>query len=209
MLATIIMLSLLLSMYAQADAAKPFTFRGITFETTKDEILELEQARADVGWVSPVSIRVDNIDLGVIKAEHLLYLFKDAENPQRLTQINYDLYGNSKEGEALSFYNSITDLYIEKYGEPMYTEKELSRPFFNALEGLTVAIPTQEENVKNSIPHFSEWLFDSDGYWVSVVAYHKYYPKYQFHEVKVTYISVPYSVTDALDDKYNQVIDSI
>ena len=65
----------------------------------------------------------------------------------------------------------------------------------------------KDSDFAGSIPQFSEWLFDSDGYWVDVVVFEKYYPAHLFYEVAAIYSVVPYSVTDAIQDAYEQEVE--
>ena len=191
------------------EPAPKFMFRGITFDSTKDEIIEMEQSKGSKIVELPVNLRIDNIDLNVVTAESLLYVF-DKENPTKLNEIRYKIYGNTSQGEANLLFDKINTLYIDKYDTPLFTKEDSERPVFSDLgkntAGLISGPAYKDSDFVGEIPQFSEWLLDSDGYWVDVVVFEKYYPAHLFYEVAVIYTVVPYSVTDAIQEAHDQAV---
>ena len=137
-LATVLLLSLAGCSTANDPSASPaepeeeeklFTFRGVSFNSTKAEIKEAEEK---IDFEGPHGLRIDNINLQVpYKNEmpYLFYYFEDEGDDALLTYIQYRVYGDFSRATDASRYETVNSLFIEKYGMPLYTNSDYERPF--------------------------------------------------------------------------------
>lgn len=190
------------------EEEKLFTFRGVSFNSTKAEIKEAEEK---IDFEGPHGLRIDDVNLQVTyenRMPYLFYYFEDEGDDALLTYIQYRVYGNTRSVDAISRYETVNALFIEKYGTPLYTNSDYERPVFNTLEGNTASLidgpAYKESDFIGSVPYFSEWLFESGEYWVDVVVYVKHYPKHLYYETSVMYTKVPGSLINGIVDSYNE-----
>ena len=173
---------------------EPFTFRGITFASTRDEIKEVEGD--NISFESSILMRVFDVNLGGYSCD-LFYNFHDETNEQKLTSILYRVYDfggskvNEKKPEAELAFETISTLYTQKYGAPQYTSADTSRPCFNKLDwntDYTIEGPAYKpEAFVGDIEAFYEWLVPDGDDMVDIVVYQKYYPKHIERVVSVLY----------------------
>lgn len=174
---------------------EPFTFRGITFASTRDEIKEVEGD--NISFESSILMRVLDVNLGGYNCQ-LYYNFHDETNEQKLTSILYRVYGfgggskvNEKKPEAELAFETIATLYTQKYGAPQYTSADTSRPCFNKLDWNTDYMAEgpayKPEAFVGDIEAFYEWLVPDGDDMVDIVVYQKYYPKHMQRVVSVLY----------------------
>lgn len=171
---------------------EPFTFRGITFASTRDEIKEVEER---IDYESPTSLVIWKINIGGYEST-LRYNF-DENNDQKLTSIHYLVYlfGGSKVdkklSEAESAFETTSALYTEKYGTPQYTQADSSRPHFNKLdwntENMMEGSAYKPDSFAGTVEAFSEWLVPDGDDMVDIVVYQKYYPAHMSRVVSIMY----------------------
>ena len=193
-----------------------FTFRDISFNSTKDEIIAAEEARNSEIVQLPINVRIDNVDFPNVRVWHLLYVFNE-NNPNQLVEARYSFSTNTAadimqdKTQAIKCFEKVNAYYEQKYNSPIFTEEELERPAFNTLEKNTSSVIMQEKYQRGTIHKFSEWLFDSDGYYVDIVVFLKTYTEYDFYEVKAIYSKVEYSTvreyTNTLSPEQQRVLD--
>lgn len=174
-------------------ANEPFTFRGITFASTRDEIKEVEGD--NISFEGPTMMRA-SVTLGGYNCG-LFYNFHDESDEQRLTSIRYMVYfyGGSKvnkhKSEAELAFETISTLYTQKYGVPQYTSADTSRPCFNKLDWNTDYMMEgkayKPEDFAGDVEAFSEWLVPDGDDMVDIVVYQKYYPAHMIRVVSVMY----------------------
>ena len=175
---------------------EPFTFRGITFASTRDEIKEVEGD--NISFESSILMRVLDVKLGGYNC-WLCYNFHDKSDEQKLTSILYQVYGHTHGGteiykekpEAELAFETIATLYTQKYGAPQYTSADMSRPCFNKLDWNTDYMDEgpayKPEAFAGDIEAFYEWLVPDGDDMVDIVVYQKYYPKHMQRVVSVLY----------------------
>lgn len=199
---------------SSAPANEPFTFRGITFASTRDEIKEVEGD--NISFEGPSMMRAF-VTLGGYDCG-LHYNFHDESNEQRLTSILYEVYftgergihGGSKVNEwkpdAELAFETISTLYTQKYGVPQYTSADTSRPRFNKLDWNTDYLMEGEaykpKDFVGDVEAFSEWLVPDGDDMVDIVVYQKYYPAHMTRVVSIMYTP---DIVDAYSEMMNDI----
>ena len=65
-------------------------------------------------------------------------------------------------------FEKVNAYYKQKYDQPIFTENEFEEPVFNTFKSHHSSAESVE---KKNILRFSEWLLDSDGYYVDIVVF--------------------------------------
>lgn len=190
-------------------AAEPFTFRGVTFSSTKDQIKEVEGE--NIKYESSISLRVGDIKLGGYNPM-LLYLFENDNNDQQLTSIYYQInnFQGSKVDKHMSeselAFETVATLYADKYGVPQYTNADVGRPCFNKLDWNTdfmmEGAAYKEPDFAGKVEQFAEWVVPDGDDMVDIVVYQKYYPAHMGRVVAVMYLP---SVVDSYVETMNGI----